>query len=106
MLPDTASKGTAVRTLRYSLRAAWQHRALPDQSPVEGLKHSEPGVAGFRAAAKREFEIHCSIVVRTARMCMGLRVETAMEGSFCRCRKGSPVGHCVPETMLTFCPAT
>src|SRR5256885_1932195 len=39
-------------------------------------------------------------------MCMGLRVETAMDGSFCRCRKGSPVGHCAPDTMLTFCPAT
>src|SRR6266481_9312871 len=39
-------------------------------------------------------------------MCSGLRVETAMDGSFCLCKKGSPVGHLVPETMLTFCPAT
>src|SRR5215470_17891027 len=28
-----------------------------------------------------------------------------MEGSFCRCRKGSPAGQFVPETMLMFCPA-
>src|SRR5580698_2522120 len=39
-------------------------------------------------------------------MCSGLRVDTAIEGSFCRCKNGSPVGHFVPETMLTFCPAT
>jgi hypothetical protein len=39
-------------------------------------------------------------------MCRGLRVETAIDGSFCRCKKGSPVGHVVPETMLTFVPAT
>src|SRR4029077_2424454 len=32
------------------------------------------------------------------------REETATEGSFCRCRNGSPPGHCVPETMLTFGP--
>jgi hypothetical protein len=29
-----------------------------------------------------------------------------MEGSFWRCRKGSPPGHCVPDTMFTFVPAT
>src|ERR1700676_109459 len=39
-------------------------------------------------------------------MCMGLRVETAIDGSFCRCRNGSPLGHFVPDTMLTFWPAT
>src|ERR1051326_3371624 len=37
-------------------------------------------------------------------MCRGLRVEIATDGSFCRCRKGSPPGNCVPETMLVFCP--
>jgi hypothetical protein len=31
-------------------------------------------------------------------------VETARDGSFCRCRNGSPSGHFVPETMLTFGP--
>src|ERR1700688_4850828 len=30
----------------------------------------------------------------------------AREGSFCLVRNGSPSGHCVPETMLTFGPAT
>src|SRR5271168_821795 len=39
-------------------------------------------------------------------MCIGLRVDTAIDGSFCRCKNGSPVGHFVPETMLTFWPAT
>ncbi len=27
-----------------------------------------------------------------------------MDGSFCLWRNGSPPGHFVPETMLTFCP--
>lgn len=35
-----------------------------------------------------------------------LRVDTAIDGSFCRCRKGSPLVQSVPETMFTFCPAT
>src|SRR5260370_40466476 len=28
----------------------------------------------------------------------------AIDGSFCRCRKGSPPGHFVPDTMLTLGP--
>src|ERR1700688_4105216 len=39
-------------------------------------------------------------------MCSGFRVDTAIDGSFCRCKNGSPFGHFVPDTMLTFCPAT
>src|SRR5580658_8246321 len=39
-------------------------------------------------------------------MCSGLRVETAIEGSFCLCKNGSPLGHFVPDTMFTFWPAT
>src|ERR1044072_8459840 len=35
-----------------------------------------------------------------------LRVETALEGSFCRCRYGSPSGDVVPDTMLTLVPGT
>src|ERR1022692_3375738 len=37
-------------------------------------------------------------------MCRGLRDETAIEGSFWRCRKGSPPGHWVPVTILTLVP--
>src|SRR3982751_1826983 len=37
-------------------------------------------------------------------MCRGLRVEIATDGSFCRCKYGSPPGNCVPETMFVFCP--
>ena len=33
-----------------------------------------------------------------------MRVEKATEGSFCLCRKGSPPGQPVPETMFTFAP--
>src|SRR5579864_6133437 len=39
-------------------------------------------------------------------MCSGLRLETAIEGSFWRCRYGSPAGQFVPETILMFWPAT
>src|SRR5580692_6675811 len=39
-------------------------------------------------------------------MCSGFRVDTAIDGSFCCCKNGSPFGHFVPDTMLTFCPAT
>src|SRR5580704_9374450 len=37
-------------------------------------------------------------------MCSGLRDEMAIEGSFWRCRKGSPPGHWVPVTILTLVP--
>src|SRR5215471_9269485 len=39
-------------------------------------------------------------------MWSGLRVETAIEGSFWRCRNGSPSGKDVPDTMLMLRPAT
>src|SRR5579864_3384075 len=39
-------------------------------------------------------------------MCSALRLETAIEGSFWRCRYGSPAGQSVPETILMFWPAT
>ena len=32
--------------------------------------------------------------------------DTAIDGSFCLVRSGSPAGHCVPVTMLTLGPAT
>ena len=35
-----------------------------------------------------------------------MRVETASDGSFWRCRNGSPPGNPVPETILIFAPAT
>jgi hypothetical protein len=38
--------------------------------------------------------------------CCEFTDETAIVGSFWRWRKGSPPGHCVPETMLTFSPTT
>src|SRR5262249_31535417 len=38
-------------------------------------------------------------------MCKILRVETAIDGSFWRCKNGSPPGHCLPETMFTLRPA-
>src|ERR1700739_3348063 len=39
-------------------------------------------------------------------MCKGFREEIAIEGSFCRCRNGSPPGHWVPVTIFTLGPAT
>ena len=37
-------------------------------------------------------------------MCIGFREDTAIEGSFWRCRNGSPVGQVVPETIFVLEP--
>jgi hypothetical protein len=37
-------------------------------------------------------------------MCSEFLDEIAIEGSFCRCKNGSPPGHWVPVTMFTLGP--
>ena len=85
----------AVVALRDVDRAAAERRRAPRRAAVNGLVDLDPG---FRIVQLfGNLDGNQAIVVRTPRAdAAGLRDETAIDGSFCLVRNGSPSGHLVP----------